>query len=130
MKKALTLLGLAAMGCATLTAPPELLTVHAQPEGASVHVNGVDLGRAPVTATVPRNREPTVEVAAPGFETKTCPTQMSAGGGYIAADVALCVLLFPIGCISFIDAGGAWNQLAQPQCNVTLQPQAAPSASR
>jgi hypothetical protein len=107
--------------CASITASrTDRLKVSATPPGAIVTMDGDNRGAAPVTVDVPRGRQSTVEITAPGFRAATCDTSMSPGGGYIAADVVLCVLLFPVGCISFIDAGGAWNELRSPVCSVSL----------
>lgn len=115
---------LAQISCASLTASStDSLRVNASAPGATVHVNGINRGLAPMVVDVPRKGGTFVEVSAPGYRSAACSTQMSASGGYIAADVALCLLLFPIGCLSFIDAGGAWNGLNTDQCDVVLAPE-------
>lgn len=114
---------LAQLNCASITASStERLRVNASVPDAVVSFNGENRGPAPVTLEVPKNRNSTVVVRAPGHRPMSCSTAMTPNGGYIAADIALCVLLFPIGCISFIDAGGAWNQLESSSCDVTLEP--------
>jgi hypothetical protein len=121
----LTLL-LLGSGCASITAGRyDVLTVRAAPPGAIVQVDGVPVGQAPLGVGIDRRRAPSVVVTAPGFQPQQCPVRLLAGGGYVAADVVLCAVLFPIGCVSFIDAGGAWNALEQPSCFVVLQPEAA-----
>jgi putative lipoic acid-binding regulatory protein len=110
-------------GCAAITASStDDLRVISTPAAALVRVDGNIVGATPRTVEVTRKRPEAVEVMAPGFHTQQCQVRMSAGGGYIAADIILCVLLFPIGCISFIDAGGSWNTLDQTSCAVTLIP--------
>lgn len=122
MKRALSIaLVTAQFSCASLTASSmDHLRVNASPEQATVRVNGVERGQAPMEVEVSKRGHTFVDVTAPGHHTSPCSTEMSANGGYIAADIALCLLLFPIGCISFIDADGAWNQLESPQCDVVL----------
>lgn len=110
-------------GCASITASAtDRLRVVATPPGASVQVDGEMRGAAPMSVELSKHERSEVQVSAPGYHPASCNTRMSASGGYIAADVALCVFLFPIGCISFIDAGGAWNTLEQPHCHVNLLP--------
>lgn len=107
--------------CASITASStDSLRVNASPKSAVVQMNGNVVGHAGTSVEVPRRGNTLVEISAPGYQTAMCSTKMTASGGYVAADIALCVFLFPIGCISFIDAGGAWNQLESPQCTATL----------
>lgn len=128
-KTAATLALLSSIGCANITAPStDRMRVVASPRAAQVSLDGEVVGAAPTHVEVPRRGSSSVEVSAPGYATSSCSTRMSPSGGYIAADIALCVLLFPIGCISFIDANGAWNALASPVCNVKLQPERGPSS--
>jgi hypothetical protein len=114
----------APVSCASIVAPAtDQLRVYAAPKAAEVSLDGETLGSAPMTLDIPKHGRSSVEVSAPGYRRAICRTEMTANGGYVAADVALCVLFFPIGCISFIDAGGAWNELDRPTCNVTLSPE-------
>ncbi len=120
------ILAVTSSGCAAITAgSTDELKVNSTPPGAQVRVDGVPTATTPATIRVSRKRPPTVDVAAPGYASQQCPVQMSAGGGYIAADIAWCVVAFPLGCISFIDAGGSWNELEQGSCDVALQPASA-----
>lgn len=122
-RQTIALLLLFQIGCASITGSShELLQVHAGVPQATVRVNGHERGSAPVSIEVPKHGSTVVEVSAPGYRSALCSTRMSAGGGYIAADIALCFFLFPIGCISFIDAGGAWDRLEAPQCDADLSP--------
>jgi hypothetical protein len=101
-------------GCATLTGSRiDYLRVESVPPGANVSVDGIGGGRTPAVVEVDKRRPPLVEVSVPGQPPVLCSTAMSAAPGYVAADVILCVLLFPIGCVSFVDAAGAWNELSQ-----------------
>jgi PEGA domain len=112
---------LTSFSCASLTASmTQPLAVNSYPPGADVYVNGNAVGVTPMTVEIPR-KDPTVVKVGPPGQTRSCSLSSSAGGGYIAADVILCVLLFPFGCISFIDAGGAWNELRETTCDVNLQ---------
>lgn len=112
-----------ATGCASITASrTDMLSVNSNITGADVMVDGVRVAQAPAQIELDKKRPASVYVTAPGRTSHQCQTRMSAGGGYIVADVVLCILLFPLGCISFIDAGGAWNELEQPSCNAMLSP--------
>lgn len=114
-------------GCASLTASrSELLNVQSQPPGAQVRADGATVGTTPATIDIDLRYPPIVEVTMPGYSTETCRTRMSPGIGYVVADALLCLVLFPVGCIAFIDAGGAWNQLQNDRCYANLQPVAPP----
>ncbi|MGC4121832.1 MAG: hypothetical protein QM765_46090 [Myxococcales bacterium] len=116
--------------CATLTAPrTEYLQVQSEPPGASVRVNGIGGGCTPAAVQVDKHRPPIVQVSMAGQASAYCSTEMSAAPRYVVADVILCVLLFPIGCISFMDAGGAWDELNQPVCIVRFAPGTQPPAA-
>jgi len=105
-------------GCATLVGSKmESLNVVSYPPGAEVRVNGATRGVTPIVVDFDRKHAPTVEVGG----VQSCRLGMSAGTGYVVADVVLAVLLFPIGCLSFIDADGAWNTLDFDTCTVNLQ---------
>lgn len=122
--KTLACLCLLQISCAALTgSATDALRVTASPRSAQVRIDDEMVGSAPTTVQVPKRRQSSVEVSAPGYQTAACSTRMSASGGYVAADIALCVLLFPIGCISFVDAAGAWNELESAHCHVTLAPE-------
>lgn len=110
-------------GCASITAKPtDTLYVSSTPPGAQVLVGGTARGQAPMPVELDRKENEPVELALPGYQTRPCETRMSPGTNYVVADVVMCVLLFPFGCISFIDAGGAWNELQHHNCNLTLEP--------
>ncbi len=128
-------LGLAsilATGCATLTAPRyQMLQVESIPPGATVKVNGAEAARAPVAVPIDRAKPPpVVEVSMPEKPPFVCPVWTTPGSGYVVSDVLLCVFLFPIGCISFVDAGGAWNVLAMPVCRVNFEAPGAPESAQ
>ena len=126
MSKVLLLLAaaLASSGCAALTASrTETLNVTSEPPGAEIRVNGAPAGHAPSLVEIERARPPVVQVALPGYTPQTCDTRMAPGTGYLVSDALLCIFLFPIGCIAFIDAGGAWNTLQQPGCYARLVPE-------
>ncbi len=84
-------------------------------------VNGVPIGITPVTVMVEKQRTPQVVLSMPGYAPQACYPRQSPGVGYVVADSLLCLFLFPIGCVSFIDAGGAWNELEVNSCSVYFQ---------
>jgi len=119
---------LASTGCATLTAPKtDILTVESNPPGANVVVNGQLRGQTPTTVELERGSPypARVELQLPGYQPASCRTRMQAGIGYVIADAAICFFSLPVlylGCLAFIDATGAWNELDTPVCSQTLQP--------
>lgn len=117
-------LSLAASGCASITGTrTDPYMVYSTPQGATVSVNGVPIGTTPVTVMVDKQRAPQVTLSIPGYAPQSCYPRLAPGVGYVVADSLLCLFLFPIGCIAFIDAGGAWNELETNSCNVYFQPQ-------
>jgi serine/threonine protein kinase len=55
------------------------LAVETQPTGAAVKVDGVEVGKTPVTVDVTADVEHTVTVDAPGYETRTEQLKLAAG---------------------------------------------------
>lgn len=123
------LLGLAP-ACASITASrTEPFSVTSSPPGAEVTLNGSYVGRTPVTVDVPRRMpSPEVVLRMAGHEPRSCNLSHSVGGGYVAANTIMCVLLFPIGCVSFIDGNGSWNELVTDGCSVAFEPPPAATA--
>jgi hypothetical protein len=118
------LLSLLASGCASITASrTEPYMIYSTPPGATVSVNGVPIGATPLTVMVDKQRVPQVTLNYPGYAPQSCWPRLSPGTGYIVADTLLCILLFPLGCIAFIDASGAWNELEVNHCSVYFAPQ-------
>ncbi len=116
-------LAFTSVGCASMTgAKTDRLMVTSNPSGAQILVNGAVHGQTPGWVELSKEERNMVQVSAPGYAPTTCNTATAAKGGYVAADVALCIFLFPFGCVSFIDAGGAWNELKHPSCDATLAP--------
>lgn len=110
-------------GCATLMAPKTAsIEVTSNVPGAQIRVNGQVQGHTPARVSFERDKAPQIEVAAPGFRPQSCHVSMSAKTTYVVADAALCLFLLPFGCISFIDAGGAWNEPNTDRCSVQLEP--------
>jgi hypothetical protein len=116
-------LAVVSTGCATLTGPKyERIQVTSNPPGAEVRLYGAPVGRTPVPVELDLTRPAQIEVEAQGYAPQQCRVRLQPGVGYVVADVVLCVLLFPLGCISFIDAMGAWNEADVRACNVNLAP--------
>ncbi|MBX7098128.1 MAG: PEGA domain-containing protein [Myxococcaceae bacterium] len=119
------------VGCATVSASTTVpYRVDSSPQGAEILVDGQSVGWTPATITLPRKASSTVQLKSPGFEAHTCRTAMTPAGGYVAADTLMCLFLFPLGCVAFVDAGGAWNDLQESSCQATLVPEGAPSWNR
>ncbi|GMU59715.1 MAG: hypothetical protein AMXMBFR34_14780 [Myxococcaceae bacterium] len=123
-------IALSSTGCATMvasrTSPYQIVS---DIPGAEVRVNGMPVGRTPTVVEIDRKHPQRIEVSAPGRYAQTCWPRTSVGMGYVVADTALCLLLFPFGCIAYIDASGAWNDLDDNICSVSLQPSGEPVAA-
>jgi hypothetical protein len=124
MRKLLAVASMVVSGCASITASrSEPFSVLSEPPGAEVRLNGSIVGTTPTQVDIPRQmNSPLIEVTRRGFSTEACHVTHSAGGGFVAADVAMCLFLFPIGCIALIDANGSWNSLDVDWCRVSLKP--------
>jgi hypothetical protein len=110
-------------GCAMLfNQKTDFINVMSNPPGAQVSVDGAPVGMTPVKVEVELKKPPkNIDVAMQGFVTQACRVKTTVGIGYAAADAALCVFTL-VGCVAFIDAMGAWNQLENDTCTVNLQP--------
>ncbi len=127
MKTPTTLLSVALLwfgtGCATIFASrTATLAVTSDPTDAEILMNGAHVARTPNSIEVSKRGPEMISVAAPGRSDQMCPVSFHAGAGYIIGDALLCVFLFPLGCISFVDSNGAWNELDNSTCRVGLRP--------
>jgi hypothetical protein len=80
MKRIILLLAMVALsGCATIfTDSSDRIEFKSKPEGARVEINGVSVGRTPITATIKRNMTvPTVQLKLDGYETQQILMQNS-----------------------------------------------------
>lgn len=112
-------------GCATLmSSKTASYSIDSSPSGAEVRVAGQSVGRTPMTVQIDKSKLPDIEVGIPGFGSQKCRPTTSVGVGYVVADVALCLVFTGIGCVSIIDAFGAWDELDETSCRVTLSPAA------
>ncbi len=111
-------------GCATLmSSKTAAYSIDSSPPGAEVRVAGQSVGRTPVTIQLDKSKPADVEVSIPGFGSQKCQPKTSIGVGYAIADLALCLVVLPgLGCVAFIDAMGAWNELENTSCRVNLSP--------
>jgi hypothetical protein len=116
----------ATSGCATIIASrTDPYMIYSTPPGATVAVNGVPIGVTPVTVMVDKTKQaPPVTLSLPGYPPQSCWPRLSPATGYIVADTLLCLFVPPLlGCIAFVDAAGAWNELEVNNCNVYFAPQ-------
>lgn len=79
MKRTILLVGLLLSGCATIfSGSSDQVEFKSMPEGARVEVNGVSVGRTPMTANIKRNiTAPTVQLKLNGYETQQILMQNS-----------------------------------------------------
>jgi hypothetical protein len=77
-----------------------------EPAKASVYVNGVNIGKSPISLELKSNKTYNVEFRLEGFEPKNIILNNSVGAGYIILDILFG--LFPV----IIDAAtGDWYSL-------------------
>jgi len=106
-------------GCATILARKlHKLPVTSEPEGAEVYVNGMRMGRTPITLELKADKSYAIEYRMPGHENITRLVNTKVGAGWLILDVL--TGLVPV----IVDAStGAWNQLDQKSVNVVLAKQ-------
>ena len=68
-------------GCATiLKGSDQPINVNSNVKGASVYVNNQKVGNTPFTGTIKRQKEQTLKVSKPGYETRTLMLDSSIEG--------------------------------------------------
>lgn len=105
--------------CATIfKGSTDAVTFTSEPTGANVYVNGMNMGKAPISLELKSNKTYNIEFRLEGHETKNVILNNSIGGGYIVLDVLFG--LFPV----IIDAAtGNWYSLDQEHVNAILEKQ-------
>jgi hypothetical protein len=91
------------------------VVVESEPPGADVYVNGMRMGRTPMTLELKADKAYNIEFRKSGYEPVTRFVNTRIVGGWIMLDVATGVLP-----LVFDAATGAWNQLDQKHINVVL----------
>lgn len=104
-------------GCATILAGKQAnVSFSAEPEGASVYVNGSLMGKTPVQIKLENNKDYTIEFREEGYQTKTVYLDKGIGAGWIILDVVFG--LIPV----IVDAAtGDWNFLTTDNVKVALE---------
>ena len=105
--------------CATIfKGSTDVVNFTSEPTGANVYVNGMNMGKAPLSLELKSNKSYNIEFRLEGHETKNVILNGSVGGGYIVLDVLFG--LFPV----IIDAAtGNWYGLDQEHVNMVLDKQ-------
>jgi len=104
-------------GCATILAGKQAnVSFSADPEGASVYVNGSLMGKTPVQLKLENNKDYTIEFREEGYQSKTVFLNKGIGAGWIILDVVFG--LVPV----IVDAAtGDWNFLTTDNVKVALE---------
>ncbi|TKB90401.1 MAG: PEGA domain-containing protein [Nitrospira sp.] len=98
---------IALAGCSFFGGSSQNFTVSSSPTGATVRINGQQIGVTPLQHQVPRRGELLVEVEKPGYKSQFRQTSKKLSGLGIADVVGGSVILLPlIGLVS----PGAWEQ--------------------
>ncbi len=119
MKKlfAALLLLISFQGCATIfKGSTDTVNFTSEPTGASIHVNDINMGKAPIMLQLKSNKTYNIEFRLDGYETKNYILSNSVGGVWIVLDILFGT--FP----AVIDAvTGDWYSLDQNQINGVLE---------
>ncbi len=93
-------------GCSAFRGTMQTITLDATVPGASIAIDGKDMGEVPVTLEVRRNAYMTIVISKPGYATKTAtPRPKMSGTGVADALGAYACLLPGIGVLT----PGAWK---------------------
>lgn len=121
MKKLLSLLLILLLltNCATIfKGSTDTVSFSSDPTGASVYVDGMNMGKAPIQLELKSSKTYNVEFRLDGYDTRNVIINNSVGAGYIVLDVLFG--LFPV----IIDAAtGNWYSLDQTHVNMILEKQ-------
>jgi len=104
-------------GCATLfSGSSDEVSLSSDPKGANVYVNGDNRGKTPITLSLKKGKEYSIEFEKDGYEKKTWHLSYSLGAGWLILDV----LAGLVGII--VDAStGAWNEFNDDSYKARLE---------
>ena len=78
----------AVSGCATIfTGTTQKINFSSEPTGAKIFINGVEEGTAPLTATLKKGNEYSIDFKLEGYENKSLRLTYSIGAGWVILDV-------------------------------------------
>jgi len=78
----------AVSGCATIfTGTTQKINFSSEPTGAKIFINGVEEGSAPLTATLKKGNEYSIDFKLEGYENKSLRLTYSIGAGWVILDV-------------------------------------------
>lgn len=104
-------------GCALiLSSSYETVSFNSEPTGASILVNGDDMGKTPTKLELKRKNNHIIEYRLKGYETKTTMLNHSIRGGFVVLDV-----LFGVVPLVFDAIGGHWFRFDKIDINMTLE---------
>jgi hypothetical protein len=104
-------------GCATmLTSKQTDVSFSAQPDGASVYVNGNFMGKTPLQLKLEKNKDYLIEFREEGYQSKTVLLNKGLGAGWIILDVVFGLVPVIVDAIT-----GDWNFLTADNVKVALE---------
>ena len=84
----LALLAVTGTGCATLVNDhSEVITIHSEPAGAAVTIDGRPAGVTPLRVPVSSHSHHVVQVFLPGYRPQICRFTSSGGAGWLVLDL-------------------------------------------
>jgi uncharacterized protein YceK len=107
-------------GCASIMNPgPDKVSFKSDPSGATIYLDGKNVGQAPAIVAVPR-KAGSVKMSLPGYEETSVPIKRTANG-WIYADVGLIFISPLAGCIgAMIDCTSGNDKVAAKEMTVTM----------
>ncbi len=105
--------------CATIfKGNTERVRFRSEPAGATVYVNGQDIGATPVSLKLESHRQYVIEFVKPGYRKKVYNVSNHIGPGWIILDVICGVLPVVVDAVT-----GSWYSLDQTNINAVLERQ-------
>jgi hypothetical protein len=126
---AVVLLSLSLGGCAAaFRGKTAAITVDSTPPGAEASARGQDLGPTPAAVTVERKRPGTITLAKPGYETATVAPKRKVNGGWLAVDLATCIVPVALCIPLLVDAiSGRWYDVKDLRTSLKPENATAPA---
>ena len=114
-----SLLTFSLTGCATLFGKKtHALSLSSDPRGATVYVNGFNMGKTPLELKLKADKSYTIEYRMKGYQSVSRSVNTKLGAGWVVLDIL--GGLIPV----VIDAAtGNWNKLDQEAINAVLEEQ-------
>ena len=103
-------------GCATLFNPKKAdVSFSSDPEGATVFVDGFNMGKTPVVLLIEKKKTHTIEFKKDGYETRAYVLNNHVGVGYIILDIVAGLIPVVVDAVT-----GDWYQLDETDVRIIL----------